>query len=115
MSEIGGELGAMGNFAGVFTTQQGAIGDVTGAISNQVNSSPTWWKGPRADRMRQDLHGGGHARLSAAKWRIGNETAVLVSGYKMQGSEVEAGMLTADLVWREGRWLVTGVSMERAR
>ena len=42
----------MGNFAGVFTTQQGAIGDVIGAINNQVNSSPGWWKGPRADRMR---------------------------------------------------------------
>ena len=82
-------------------------------------SPPPIWNSPAiqssADRMRQDLHGGGHARLSAAKWRIGNETAVLVSGYKMQGSDVEAGMLTADLVWREGRWLVTGVSMERAR
>ncbi len=82
-------------------------------------SPPPIWNSPAiqssADRMRQDLHGKGRAHLSAAQWRIGNETAVLAYGYKVQGSNVEAGMLTADLMWREGRWLVTGVSMERAR
>lgn len=80
---------------------------------------PPIWNSPAiqssADQLRQELHGAAHARLSGAQWRIGNETAVLTSAYTIQGDEGGAGKLTADLVWREGRWLVTGLSMERTR
>jgi WXG100 family type VII secretion target len=52
MSEIGGELGAMQGLVSTFTAQQANIDQVISAISGQVNSSPGWWKGPRADRFR---------------------------------------------------------------
>lgn len=52
MGEIGGELGAMGGLVSTFTAQQARIEEVVSAIGNQVNSSPAWWKGPRADRLR---------------------------------------------------------------
>lgn len=82
-------------------------------------SPPPIWNSPAiqssADRMRHDLHHQGHARLAKAQWRIGNETAVLSSGYKRGESDGESGVLIADMIWREGRWLVTGVSMEEAR
>lgn len=79
-------------------------------------SSPIW-NSPAiqssADGLRQELLGAGQARFSAAKWRIGNHSAVLTSNYAMPGETAETGRLTADLVWRESRWLVTGLSMER--
>jgi WXG100 family type VII secretion target len=52
MAEIGGELGAMQGLVSTFTAQQASIEQVISAISNQVNSSTGWWKGPRADRFR---------------------------------------------------------------
>lgn len=81
-------------------------------------SPPPIWNSPAiqssAEQMRHELHDQGRARFSAAQWRIGNQTAMLISGYKVEQTDAETGMVTADLVWREGRWLVTGVSMERA-
>jgi hypothetical protein len=80
---------------------------------------PPIWNSPAiqssADRLRQELHATAHARLSGVQWRIGNETAVLTSAYAIQSDEAAAGTLTADLIWREGHWLVTGLSMERTR
>ncbi|MEH3054559.1 MAG: WXG100 family type VII secretion target [Patulibacter minatonensis] len=52
MSEIGGELGAMSGMVSTFHTQQASIEQVVSAIGGQINSSPGWWKGPRADRFR---------------------------------------------------------------
>lgn len=80
---------------------------------------PPIWNSPAiqssADSLRQELHGEGRARLGAIKWRIGNQAAVLSSAYTMQGDSVGNGLLMADLVWRDGHWLVTGLSMERAK
>jgi len=42
---------------------------------------------------------------------------VLTSGYAVQGKDDGAGTgsLTADLVWRDDRWLVVGLSIERTQ
>lgn len=78
---------------------------------------PPIWNSPgiqsSADRLRQDMHGGGRVRLSGTQWQIGAQSAVLRAGYVVQGSGT--GHLTADLVWREDRWLVVGLSIERAQ
>lgn len=78
---------------------------------------PPIWSSPAiqssADRLREDMHGAGRARLSGAQWQIGAQNAVLTSAYVVQGSG--AGRLTADLVWREDRWMVVGLSIERAQ
>ena len=80
---------------------------------------PPIWNSPAiqssADRMRQDLHAAAGIRLSTPQWRIGNEAAVLTSGYAGQADGADNGRLVADLIWREGHWLVTGLSMEQAR
>jgi uncharacterized protein YukE len=52
MSEIGGEIGAMGGLVSTFTAQSARIEEVISAVGNQVNSSPGWWKGGRAERLR---------------------------------------------------------------
>ena len=80
---------------------------------------PQIWNSPAiqssASRLREDLHGGGGVRLSDSQWRIGNESAVLTSGYVVRGHDAGNGRLTADLVWREDRWLVIGLSIERVQ
>ena len=80
---------------------------------------PPIWNSPgiqsSADALRQDMHGGGRVRLSGPQWQIGEKSAVLTSGYLVQGKEADSGRLTADLVWREDRWLVVGLSIEHAQ
>ena len=81
---------------------------------------PPIWNSPAiqsgADRLRHDLHEQGRARLAAAQWRVGSDVAALTSTYRIEGGDEERkGQLSADMVWRENSWLVTGVSMERAR
>lgn len=81
-------------------------------MASPGRSAPPIWNSPgiqsSADRLRQDLHRNGRQRLGEAKWRIGRQTAALVVN---TGSATDRH-LTADMVWREGRWLVTGVNVE---
>jgi hypothetical protein len=82
---------------------------------------PPIWSSPgiqsSADLLRQDMHGAGRVRLSGPQWQIGEKSAVLTSGYAVQGKDDGAGTgsLTADLVWRDDRWLVVGLSIERTQ
>lgn len=80
---------------------------------------PPIWSSPAiqsgANQLRETLHNAGRVKLSDSQWRIGNENAVLTSGYVLQGDAASTGRLTADLVWREDRWLVTGLSVEGAQ
>lgn len=82
---------------------------------------PPIWSSPviqsSADLLRQDMHGAGRVRLSGSQWLIGERSAVLKSDYVSQGRGAVAGngRLTADLVWRDGRWLVVGLSIERSQ
>lgn len=80
--------------------------------------SPPIWSSPAiqssADQLRRDMHGSQRVNPSGRQWQIGNRSAVLTSAYVVRGEAGGTGRLTADLVWREDRWLVTGLSMERA-
>ena len=82
---------------------------------------PPIWSSPgiqsSADLLRQDMHGAGRVRLSGPQWQIGEKSAVLTSDYAVQGKDHGAGTgnLTADLVWRDDRWLVVGLSIERTQ
>lgn len=76
---------------------------------------PPIWNSPAiqssAEQLRHDLHEAGPPALAGPKWRIGQENAVLTSRFNANASAF--GAVTADLVWRQGHWLVTGVSVER--
>ena len=80
---------------------------------------PPIWNSPAiqssAGRLRHDLHANGDLRLSPPQWRIQQASAALSATYTLQGDAAGSGLLSADLVWREGRWLVTGISVEQAR
>jgi len=79
--------------------------------------APPIWNSPAiqssADQLRTELHQAGKVELAPAQWRIGSEAAALTSAIAGEGGMT--GRVTADLVWREGQWLVTGVGTERAR
>ena len=76
---------------------------------------PPIWNSPAiqssAEQLRRDLHEAGKPALAGPQWRIGQQNAVLTSRFDADASA--SGAVTADLVWREGHWLVTGVSVER--
>lgn len=78
--------------------------------------SPPIWNSPRiqsnAEQLRQQLHAGGRVRLAKAQWRIGDDNAELSSVYTIAGTPSMAGQLVANLQWREGYWLVTGIGLE---
>ena len=77
--------------------------------------SPSIWNSPgiqaSAEQMREALNAAGSPRFGAAQWRIGGDTADLVSRFPPQHGDSGGGVFTAALQWREGRWLVTGVGM----
>lgn len=79
----------------------------TGGIAPPIWNSPAIQSS--ADLLRQDLHAEGRVRLGRPQWRIGSRGASLTVP---AGSE-RRGRVTADLVFREGRWLVTGLSVEQ--
>ena len=80
---------------------------------------PPIWNSPSiqagADRLRSDLHGQGRPKLAQPDWRIAKDVAAMTTAYRVSGDDSRIGQVTADLVWREGRWLVTGLSMDRPR
>lgn len=87
-------------------------------LQSPTMAAPPIWGSPaaqaNADRLRQQLDDAGRARFADAQWRIGAEQAVLSAGLIMRGPG-GAGRLVASLEWRDGYWLVTGLSMERTQ
>ena len=75
-----------------------------------------------AQRMRNALSGrnvGGAGRelsLTAPAWNVAADRATLDSGYRFAntGNANETGRLRMTMVWREGRWLVSRVSVDPA-
>ena len=61
--------------------------------------------------MRPALSGTERAILEMPEWRIGSETASMDTG--MRYADGREGRLRASLVWRDERWLVSNVAMER--
>lgn len=80
---------------------------------------PPIWGSPaveaNADLLRRQLHRAGRVQLEEAQWRVGDEDAVLSSRLIMRGDNPGMGWLVASLQWRDGYWLVTGLSMERTQ
>ncbi|WP_028838333.1 J domain-containing protein [Thermomonas fusca] len=78
---------------------------------------PPIWSSPAVEadtqRLRQRLHADGRARFAEAHWRIGSSEAVLESA--VAGASGPNELLIAQLRWRDGYWLVTGVEMESIR
>lgn len=85
------------------------------AADSQPAPPPIWNSAAtlsRADGLRRDLRRGGPARLGAPQWRIGQTAASLRSDYSVAG--VTQGTLSAAVIWREDRWLVTSIDLEYA-
>ena len=62
----------------------------------------------RALGLRERLHASGELRAGEPHWRVGSEDAALQALF---GDDAQ---VRAQLVWREQRWLVSGVAMEDA-
>ena len=60
----------------------------------------------RALGLRDRLHASGELRAGEPHWRVGSEEAALQAVF---GGDAQ---VTAQLVWREQRWLVSGVAMD---
>jgi curved DNA-binding protein CbpA len=88
-------------------------------LSARNRPPPPIWNSPSiqagADRLRNDLHDQGKVKLFEPEWRVAKDAAAMTARYRTGGGASGAGQVTADLVWREGRWLVTGLGMDRPR
>ena len=64
-----------------------------------------------AAELRDDLNSRGDLKIADKHWRVGQDLAVLKASLRY--ADGNKGLLSADLVWREQRWLVTSLSVER--
>ena len=60
----------------------------------------------RALRLRDSLHASGDTQAGDPRWRVDREEAALQAAF---GDDTQ---VRAQLVWREQRWLVSGVAVE---
>ena len=90
-----------------------------GYMQGSAHSPPPIWNSPgiqsSADRVRLELQQVEGMRLAAPQWTVGSDIAVLRVDFAGSTSAHAGGLLTADLSWREGRWLVTGLSIEHSQ
>lgn len=64
-----------------------------------------------AGRLREELLTGGKVAFAAPEWRVGTQDAQLQ--VELRYPDGRQGRLAAGLAWREQRWLVNHLSMER--
>ena len=64
-----------------------------------------------ASQLRDDILVDGNVKLDSPYWRVGDERASIKANIRYKDGRV--GRLSADLAWRDQRWLVTGLSVER--
>ncbi|MCO5054661.1 DnaJ domain-containing protein [Thermomonas sp.] len=85
-------------------------------ITSDSGTPPPIWSSAaaldRADGLRRALLRAGAPRLGEPQWRIGRDSAALTSRYSVGGEP--RGAVSAVLVWREDRWLVSSVVVEVA-
>ena len=90
-----------------------------GFVQGSAHSPPPIWSSPgiqsSADRLRLELQQIEGVRLAAPQWTIGSDIAVLRVDFAGSASAHAGGLLTADLSWREERWLVVGLSIEHSQ
>ena len=78
-----------------------AVPPIWGSLSTQRGAA----------QLRGDLHGNGTVKLDPPYWRVGDNSASMQAKIRYQDGRI--GRLSADFVWREQRWLVNGLSVER--
>jgi len=79
------------------------------AVVPPIWGSLTVQKG--AGRLREELLAGGKVTFAAPDWRVGAEEAQMK--VEVRYPDGRQGRLAAGLAWREQRWLVNRLSMER--
>lgn len=84
-------------------------------MSRPTATIPPIWGSLNAQRgatqLRDGLHGDHDIKVAAPQWRVGQNAAAMKADIRYADGSV--GRLSADLAWREERWLVTGLSLER--
>jgi len=98
------------------------VGDeLLGYFRKPRRNPPPIWNSPAimssANGMRDELHAQGLAGLDAPQWRIDASSATMTTAYRGKGAAEPTadGLLTVEMIWRENRWLVTGISMQGRR
>jgi len=85
-------------------------------VSGRGGGMPPIWANlssqTQASRAREALQGNGRVDVGAPNWRVGGSSATMQAS--LSPGSGEARRLRVDLVWREQRWLVTGLSLEQA-
>lgn len=89
-------------------------------MADRRRASPPIWNSPAvqssADQLRGELPDmGARLRPGDPEWRIGEGMAVMTARLVDAGTHGDAATVSADLVWREGQWLVVGLSLEHSR
>ena len=81
-------------------------------LSSRSARGPPIWDSMAAQQralgLRERLHERGRLRAGEPHWRVGNEDASLRTLYG------EQAQVRAQFVWRDQRWLVSGVALEEA-
>lgn len=81
-------------------------------LSGHSRAIPPIWDSltaqQRAVRLRESLQAGGATRAGEPQWRVAGEDASLRTGFG------DRAQVRAQLVWRDQRWLVSGVALEQS-
>lgn len=90
-------------------------GQLIAYMSKSSASIPPIWGSLATQRgaaqLREDLRVKGNVKVDAPNWRVGDNLAAMRANIRYGDGSV--GRLSADLVWREQRWLISGLSVER--
>ena len=90
-------------------------GQLIAYLSKTGASIPPIWGSLATQRgaaqLRDDLLGKGSLKVDSPNWRVGDKLASMRANIRYRDGSV--GRLAADLVWRDQRWLVSGLSVER--
>jgi hypothetical protein len=85
-------------------------------VSGRGGGMPPIWANLTAQHQasgaRQAMQGSGRVAVGTPDWRVGGSTAAMQASLTPAGGQ--ARRLQVDLVWREQRWLVSGLSLEQA-
>lgn len=85
-------------------------------VSGRGGGVPPIWANvasqTQASRAREALQGAGRVDVGTPNWRVGDNSAAMQAS--LTPRDGAARRLRVDMVWREQRWLVTGLSLEQA-
>lgn len=86
-------------------------------VSGRGGGVPPIWANvasqTQASRAREALQGAGRVTVGTSNWRVGDNSAAMQAS--LTPRDGSARRLRVDMVWREQRWLVTGLVLEQAQ